>query len=174
MTREVRKVPANWEHPKQFNEYLGKMVYRPLLGGSFADAVAHWDEGAAQWEDGFRRHWGDGGWIPKDSDMTFPFSEWAGDRPIEENFMPEWPEDERTHFMMYETTSEGTPISPAFSTPEELAQWLVDNDASAFADQAASYAAWLRIARGGFALSAVLAADGGLVSGVQAFKEDAI
>lgn len=50
----------------------------------------------------------------------------------------------------------GTPISPAFETPEELARWLVDNNASAFAGETASYEGWLRICKGGFAPSAVL------------------
>jgi hypothetical protein len=86
--------------------------------------------------------------------------------PDKRDYMPDWPEEQRTHYMMYEDTSEGTPISPAFATPEELAQWLVDNGASAFAGETASYDAWLRIARGGFAPSAVLD-SGQLKSGVE-------
>jgi len=85
--------------------------------------------------------------------------------------MPDWPEGEATHYMMYEDTSEGTPISPAFATPEELAQWLVDNNASAFAGARASYEAWLRVARGGWACSAVLH-NGVLESGVEALKQE--
>jgi len=46
--------------------------------------------------------------------------------------------------MMYETCTEGTPISPAFATPEELARWLADNEASAFGGMTASYEGWLR------------------------------
>jgi hypothetical protein len=87
--------------------------------------------------------------------------------PDKRDYMPDWPEDQRTHYMMYEDTSEGTPISPAFPTPEELARWLADTGASAFAGQTASYDAWLRIARGGFAPSAVLS-GGVLQSGVEA------
>ena len=70
--------------------------------------------------------------------------------------------------MMYEDTSEGTPISPAFQTPEELAHWLADTNASAFGNDGASYEAWLRIARGGWAPSMVFTTDGGLQSGVSA------
>jgi len=69
--------------------------------------------------------------------------------------------------MMYEDTSEGTPISPAFATPEELARWLVDNNASAFGDSTGSYEVWLRVARGGWAPSMVATAAG-LTSGVDA------
>lgn len=73
----------------------------------------------------------------------------------EADFMPDFG-DRATHYRMYETTSAGTPISPAFATPEELARWLADTGASAFADQTADYDSWLRVAKGGFAPSAVL------------------
>lgn len=85
--------------------------------------------------------------------------------------MLDWSEDQRTHLMMYEDTSEGTPISPAFKTPEELARWLADNNASAFGDGTASYEAWLRVCRGGFAPSMVIS-SAGIQSGVQAALGD--
>lgn len=49
---------------------------------------------------------------------------------------------------MYETCSEGTPISPIFAGPEELAEWLASNDASTFADHTASRDDWMRIILG--------------------------
>jgi hypothetical protein len=52
-------------------------------------------------------------------------------------------------------------------TPEELARWLTDTNASAFGGEGASYEGWLRVARGGFAPSAVIA-DGKMQSGVEA------
>lgn len=39
-------------------------------------------------------------------------------------YMPDWPAAERTHWQMYETVSEGTPISRAHPTPEALASEL--------------------------------------------------
>ncbi len=84
--------------------------------------------------------------------------------------MPAWLPEQRTHFMMYETTSEGTPISPAFAKPEELARWLADNGASALENMKASYEDWLRVARGGFAPSAVMGASG-MRSGVEAMAD---
>ena len=45
------------------------------------------------------------------------------------------PIEERTHYQMYETCTEGTPISPVMETPENLARWLADNGASAFGGQ---------------------------------------
>ena len=91
----------------------------------------------------------------------------TGPRPNPSDFMPTWTDKEATHFMMYESTSEGTPLSPAFATPEELARWLVENNASAFVGETASYEGWLRVARGGFACSAVIV-NGVLTSGVAA------
>lgn len=40
--------------------------------------------------------------------------------------MPRWSAKKRTHLQMYETCSEGTPISPVMATAEELAHWLAD------------------------------------------------
>ena len=52
--------------------------------------------------------------------------------PGPEDFMPEFAEGTATHFRMYESVSEGTPISPPFETAEKLASWLVDTGASSF------------------------------------------
>jgi len=83
--------------------------------------------------------------------------------------MPQWPKSKRTHYQMYETCSEGTPISPVMKTPEALARWLVSNEASAGASQIASYGAWLAMIKdGGHAPSMVSSPKTGLVSGVEA------
>lgn len=76
------------------------------------------------------------------------YEQWAGQRPHKDDYMPNWLAEQRTHLMMYEDTSEGTPISPAFATPEELARWLADNGASIFGNSTATYERWLQIASG--------------------------
>lgn len=58
-------------------------------------------------------------------------------------------------FQMWETTSEGSPISPVFPTAEALARWLADTNASAFGGEGATYEQWLRVCGGGYAPSAV-------------------
>lgn len=68
-------------------------------------------------------------------------------------------------WQMWETTSEGSPISPVMVSPEALAEWLSDNKASAFGDQTATYDAWLRMINSGYAPSAV-SCDGEIISGV--------
>ncbi len=77
-------------------------------------------------------------------------------------------------WQMWETTSEGSPMSPVFETPEELARWLADTEASAFGDMTASYEEWLGMITGhGSAPSAVLYINtdgkGHMESGVTAF-----
>lgn len=88
------------------------------------------------------------------------------DRPDPADYMPEFPEGTATGWCMYETTSEGTPISPVLGTPEELAHWLADNGASTFGSMTTTYEHWLRMIRAGWAPSAV-AVGGVLRSGVE-------
>jgi hypothetical protein len=177
MGREVRMVPANWNHPKYdtnsapYPNRVGKHI--PLFKGSYAEAAADWDEARTKWEEGLVRDYANGGWKPKSEDHIGRYTEWEGARPSPDDYMPDWSEDQRTHHMMYETTSEGTPISPSFTTPEKLARWLADNKASAFGSQTASYESWLYVANGGFAPSAVMT-DAGLESGVEALGGRAV
>lgn len=46
-------------------------------------------------------------------------------------------------YQLWSTTTEGTPLSPVFDTPEKLTQWLVDNNISTFAYNTATYEEWL-------------------------------
>lgn len=68
-------------------------------------------------------------------------------------------------YQMWETTSEGSPISPPFATAEELARWLADTHASAFGGESATFEQWMRMIVLGWAPSAVMDA-GGFRSGV--------
>jgi hypothetical protein len=142
MGREVRMVPPDWEHPKN------DRGHKPLFD-NYAEAVARFAKDIE--EMGLRKaiEESDGG-------------------PRYSNYMH--PEGERTHYMMYEDMSDGTPISPAFATPEELALWLTENNASAFGRMTATYEQWLNTIRRGWAPSAVFSPDTGLQSGVTALS----
>ena len=147
MGREVRYVPANWQHPKHnvLDWRTGQMVeqYRPLFQGDrYQPRVDEWDDECAKWKTGWRPDYCTD---PKYRAMTY--EQYNGQRPHRDDYMPDWPEEQKTHLMMYENTSKGTPISPAFETPEELARWLVDNKASAFGSNTGSYKNWLRVAQ---------------------------
>lgn len=169
MGREIRMVPPDWQHPTYFAKgwrtNTPELRFRPLFDSNFATRLADWEAEKAAWDRGEVRDWATNGWKPKEGDEGDSFDEWHGECPKREDYMPEFPAGTATHLMMYENTSEGTPISPAFATPEELARWLADNNASAFGGEGATYEEWLRVCQGGYAPSAVVT-DQGLQSGV--------
>lgn len=139
MSREIRRVPMDWQHPMEWREQWDRrdmavrmmLVPRPLLDRDILQFV----------EDG------------EEFDAS--------------TLMPEFPEGTSTGYCMYETTSEGTPISPVFETPEELARWLADTGASAFGRSTATYEQWLSMIQVGWAPSAMSSPSTGLVSGVE-------
>lgn len=147
MGREIRRVPSDWKHP--LNERTGRP--RPLHEG-YAKELAAFQKMYAE----------------KGLQETL---EYMG-APDIKDYMPEWSEEQRTHLMMYETCSEGTPISPAFVTPEELASWLADNKASALGYETATYEEWLSTCREGWAPSGIYTPGKGFRSGVAASNDN--
>lgn len=185
MGREVRMVPPGWEHPKDAN---GKFI--PLLDHDYENAVREWEtdnlpkwiEGARLWSIGLVKNY-DGttssiaeaiAEAKKRRPYTYPpdhpnYEWWAGDvprKPSPAEYMPTFARDTATMLVMYEDTSEGTPISPAFATPEALARWLADTGASAFGGMTATYEQWLATCKDGRAVSMVMQ-DGRMMSGVE-------
>ncbi len=92
------------------------------------------------------------GWQhPKDTRGRFiPLFHGEEGLPSEDGYMPTWSSKEATHLMMYETTSEGTPISPVFATAEELAHWLANNKVAVYASTTATVNEWLQVIMDGF------------------------
>lgn len=154
MGREVRRVPKDWQHPKkrEYNvlKHCYEERYQPMYDEPFAPKMREWYAAWEAWERGER----------PEGATSATYIEWDGGPPDPAYYRPDWPEETRTHLMMYESTSEGTPISPAFETPEEVARWLTDNNASAFGSSTASYEGWLRVCKGGYAPSAVMTVHG--------------
>ena len=159
MSREVRRVPADWQHPKTF-----RGGHKPLHeGDEFASRLKEWEEGCAAWNRGeFPKY-------ASEKNRQGTYEEWAGPEPLQEHYMPAWSEEEKTHYQMYETTSEGTPISPVMETPEELARWLADNNASTFANYTTDYETWLKMITGsGSSVGTFCVTDqGDVLSGVE-------
>jgi hypothetical protein len=62
------------------------------------------------------------------------------------DYMPEIPEGTPVMWVLYETTTEGTPQSPPFATLGELAAWCELNATTSGSDRA-SVTQWLRILR---------------------------
>lgn len=160
MSREVRKVTKDWVHPKR-----GDGSYQPMFDEYYGDVLNEWLLENKAWSDGTHPDLQEN---PSEKEEYPFYAEWAGDPP-EVIFYKTTKdkEEDLTYLQMYETTSEGTPISPVFERAEDLARWLANTGASAFAGRSATYDQWLAMINRGWAISAV-GTTGGLVSGVEA------
>jgi len=128
MGREIRRVPEGWEHPKYTEEDQrfgepSRTGYKPLYDESFTKAMREWILAWEAWERGERPDYFD----PADYPNGIAFWQWHGGPPRSEYYRPEWTEAECTHFQMYETVSEGTPLTPPLPSLEALAEWLSTN-----------------------------------------------
>lgn len=72
--------------------------------------------------------------------------EWPGQSAAREQWQPFGPPP-GDGWQMWETTSEGSPVSPVFDTAEELARWCTDNE-TMFGEQRGTYEQWLGIVHG--------------------------
>jgi hypothetical protein len=101
---------------------------------------------------------------PKDGRRYIPLSWDNLGRPSlgADQCMPTWPEAERTHLQMYETTSAGTPLSPPCASAKDLAKWLADHHADAGAGMTATEKEWLSMIESGKP-AAPFAIEGGQV-----------
>lgn len=117
MSREIRNVAKNWQHPK--DEYSGQ--YIPLYDEYYGDAIEEWIKNHKRWQKG--KHPDQKGEYA--SECKF-YAEYAGTPDIERYRMVKWTEEEACCFQVYETVSEGTPQSPIFETLAALEDWLVE------------------------------------------------
>lgn len=112
---------------------------------------------------------GRGSHRPADPGVLAALAPWAGEDGYYSFPKTEPPAGEG--WQVWETTSEGSPVTPVFATPEELARHCADRGVSTFGDVTADYETWLRFVTGpGWAPSAVMGA-GGLKSGVESFGQ---
>lgn len=119
MGREIRLVPPNWDHPVIIRRN-GNEGPQPMLRGDFQTAAKEWKEGLAKWERGERDDY------VSEEYKHLEYWEYAGGPPDRECYCP-WKPEEATWFQVWETVSEGTPVSPPFATKEELVDYLVAN-----------------------------------------------
>ena len=129
MGREIRRVPANWEHPK--NE-AGQ--YQPMYDNDFDTRLAGWLAGYELWKKGEHPDQKDG------AAEGSKYWDWEGSPPDPEYYHPKW--EQADWYQMYETVSEGTPVSPPFATKEELVNYLVQY--GDFWDQHRGHGGWDR------------------------------
>jgi len=149
MGREVRRVPPGWFPPKK--RYLSGEDYHPQYDEAYEVAIEEWVAGREEWKTN-----------PK-SDCSY--EDWYGSAPDPAYYRPNWTEEERTHFQYYSTVSEGSPLSPAFPTIEELAKYLAehrefnaDKHPSIFPIR--TYEEWVRVLSAGWSPSLVISEAG--------------
>jgi hypothetical protein len=133
MGREIRRVPANWDHPKQEGQYDGRL--QPMFDETFEKAAADWKAEFAKWEAGERPSY-----CSEDS-VALEYWEWNGGPPDRAYYRP-WKDEDATWFQVWETVSEGTPVTPPFETKEALIDYLaIEGD---FWDQRRGDGPWRR------------------------------
>jgi hypothetical protein len=121
MGREIRMVPANWEHPIRDprNDLYGHGGYQPMYDETFAEVFA-------KWLDDFDRI--RSGALEPIEVQCYPngLADWLNDEGVPPNpaYYRPYTDDEAAWFQVWETVSEGTPVTPPFETRAELADYL--------------------------------------------------
>lgn len=125
MGREIRRVPPDWGHPKiskpdwRTNSIVES--FQPLFDRSFTVEAREWMNAAIAWDNNT-------GPDCAEHKLSHPFYwQWSGNPPDPKYYRPDWPEGTATHYQVYETVSEGTPVTPHFATKAELVDWLVEH-----------------------------------------------
>lgn len=119
MGREIRRVPKDWEHPTRDRFGDGRISFHPLHDRTFEEEAAEWWAEAVKWHDGDvpesdRKHREQYKW----------YWEWNGDPPDPKYYRPAFTEPADC-YQIYQTVSEGTPVSPVFETLEAMIEWMV-------------------------------------------------
>lgn len=159
MGREIRRVPANWEHPKN------ERGYKPLFDSPYIEAINEWIKAHKLWEKGKHPDQLDG------SGKEYEYyAQWSGDPPDIDYYRPNWKSEDATWFQMYETVSEGTPVTPPFATADELVNYLCNH--GTFWDSNP----WPRrraegFVKAGWAPSLISTPETGVIRGVEMFDK---
>ena len=111
MGREIRRVPPNWKHP---TDDLGRFI--PLLDEDYETALRFWIENYQLWKAG--KH-------PNQNKKYAYYWERDGGPPQPDGYRPKYDNDP-TWYQVYETVSEGTPLTPPFETKKALIDYLVN------------------------------------------------
>jgi hypothetical protein len=119
MGREIRRVPPRWDHPTI--DHYGRAEFQPMYDKTLADAMGEW---LADF-DRIRA-----GGMTDDEREYYPLglADWMADYPPPApSYYRPWADADATWLQVWETVSEGTPVSPPFATKEELAAYLAAN-----------------------------------------------
>ena len=122
MGREVRRVPAGFQHPRvrrRDRDGTTTMAYRPCHDRTFREATEEYDANRRLWEAGTHPD------QQQDRDTPERYDDWAGPRPDKRCHLPDdFDRENATGWCLYENVTEGTPITPVFGTADELIDHL--------------------------------------------------
>jgi hypothetical protein len=113
--REIRKVPENWTHPTDTN---GEFI--PLFDDTFDAAYKYWADGLQKWMAG------------KPSKPTDEWQSTVRSYILFEGVCPDanscadYKGQKRSHYVLYDVQSDGTPLTPAFASLDQLKEYLVN------------------------------------------------
>ncbi len=140
MGREIRMVPPNWSHPK-LDPNGSNNPYRHEGFQPMHDE--HYDDALTSWLADFDRIRADG--VPDSEKEYYPrgLGDWFKDYPPPDPDMYRtWRDNEATWFQVWQTVSEGSPVTPPFATRAELVDYLVKH--GDFWDQKRREGGWKR------------------------------
>lgn len=137
MSREIRRVPPNWVHPcYEPGERQGwDNVEKPLYDESYEDAIAKWISDASDWvaivqAGGKPEH---GWYVDNETEEAWaranPYKAYATwyDSPPNPDTHRDVFTEQPTAYQIYETVSEGTPISPVFIDEDAMIAWMMED-----------------------------------------------
>lgn len=118
MGRVIRRVALDWVHPRN-----AQGQYIPLLDADYEADAQDWLRNLMAWEHGDN---------PARSPLEAArgrhcyFWEYAGNPPQPQDYMPPVPEETIRGYQVYETETNGTPLSPVLTSPEAIFHWLIE------------------------------------------------
>lgn len=114
MGREIRRVPKGWEHPKDESGFIA------MYDEDYDSACREWWVEACQWHRSMNPDKENEG-----NRKEFPwYWDWDGNPPDKKSYRSKFKEKVDC-YQIYETVSEGTPVSPVFSSKEEMIEWMI-------------------------------------------------
>lgn len=119
----IRRVPKDWNHPKDSRGY-----YKPLYDQDY-------ETESNLWKDGYVKFYKRG----MDKQLNCEYWEYGGMPPDSEFYRPKWDSKQCTNYMLYENTSQGTPVSPSFENINDLTKWFYENQVSLFGSHRYNY-----------------------------------
>ena len=178
---QLYHVPADWKHPTD-SDYRARrdsmLAYQPPQNAKWRTLYMDesWGEATLAW-------WGERivyrltrlvaywpsvlGWIEEPMAIRFPHDDESDNTPPKHfDYRPRWRKRDMTHVQLYETVSEGTPISPVMPSVEALADWCAAQTREVWVSTRMDRDGWLRFfGRGGWAPSGVVTPERGFESG---------